>query len=426
MIKGSGWVSDAIASIHYAVKMGAKIINASWGGIGYSKALEEAVRAAEAQGVLFVASAGNQKGNNDTTPRHPSNLRFSNVISVADTTEADELAKTSNYGQNQVELGAPGENIYSTVLNNQFAKLSGTSMSAAHVSGVAALLLSVNSKLSGQEIKKILMQTVTPLASLKGKTISGGRINSLAALKKAITLKTRELPFYEFGEMPLRSLVGGSFVKPDRVEEQETIKGLSLEFVRLVKGVETPVEESLSKPQLHAGGGTQYQVYVSDEHGKIFDQHCQKSEFTVTAVMESKRYSVTHSGQPYDLVLRLKCGTTQKIIFEEKSDAGEVIGIWQVVKSAEKKLEKEVGLSFWKNQIEFTWPAKGDYYDGSSVHLTFGHQWDVVSHEMGHAIYDQANIGVFGGGEHYIDRCYENAIAISEGWASFLWSLAKF
>jgi len=418
MIKGSGWGSDAIASIRYAVKMGAKVINASWGGIGYSKALEEAVREAESKGVLFVASAGNNKSDNDTTPRHPSGLRFSNVISVADTNEKDELAKTSNYGKNQVELAAPGENVYSTVLNNAFGKLSGTSMSAAHVSGVAALMLSVNPKLSGQDIKKILLQSVTPVPALQGKTISGGRVNALEAVKKAITVKS-ENPFYEFGEVEARQLSGGNFVRPDRVEDGEAIKGLSVQFVRMVKGVETAVSGIAFKAQLHAGGGTSYQQYESGEDGKISDLYCQRSTFGVTVSMESKRYSVSSGGQPYDLILNLKCGVVQKIIFDETSDAGEVLGIWQVAQKAEKKIEKELGLDFWKYPIEMIWPAKGDYYDGSSVHLTFGHQWDVVSHEMGHAIYGLAGIGSFGGGEHYIDRCYGNEIALSEGWASF-------
>lgn len=417
MIKGSGWGSDAIEAIHYAVKMGARIINASWGGIGYSKALEEAIREAQAKGILFVASAGNQKSDNDTTPRHPANLRLSNLIAVANTDEKDVLAKSSNYGKTEVELAAPGENILSTILNSGFGKMSGTSMAAAHISGVAALLLSVNPKLTAQEIKMILMKTVSPLPSLEGKTITGGRVNALAALKEAIAQK--EKPFYEFGEADLRLLTSGSYIKPDHVEFGEIANGLSLQFVRMVKGQQTPVKGIVFKSQLHADGGTAYQKYESNEDGRITDPQCQKGDFTVNAVMESPRYTITTDGKPYDLILNLKCGVAQKIIFDETTNAGEVIGIWQVANKAEKKIENEIGLSFWKRQIEFIWPEKGDYYDGSSVHLSYGHQWDVVSHEMGHAIYDQGKIGVFGGGEHYIDRCYGNEIALSEGWASF-------
>ena len=425
MIKGSGWGSDAIDAIHYAVKMGARVINASWGGIGYSKALEEAVKDAEAKGVLFVVSAGNNKTDNDTIPRHPANLRFTNVIAVANTDEFDELAKTSNYGKSQVELAAPGENIYSTFLYNGFGKLSGTSMSAAHVSGVAALLLSVNSKLTAQEIKKILVDTVTPLPSLNGKTISGGRINALAALKKVIAQK-RVKPFYEYGEVKLPKLLSSEFIKPDNVVLGSAVNGLSIQFVRLVKGIETPVEGLSFVTQIHNFNQSSYQRFTTDKDGKIADSNCIKNTFTATVAMESNYYSVANDGKPYDLVLNLKCGVEQKIIFNETTDAGQVIGIWQVAKKAENKIKSELGLDFWKTSIPFLWPEKGDYFDGTSVHLTFGHQWDVVSHEMGHAIYGMAAMGSFGGGEHYIDRCYENAIALSEGWASFYASWLNF
>ena len=189
MKDGSGWGSDAIEAIQYAVKMGARIINASWGGIGYSKALEDAVREAESAGVLFVAAAGNNHTDNDVQPRHPANLRFSNVISVADTDEQGELAPTSNFGKTQVEVGAPGMNILSTVTNGSYGRFSGTSMSAAYVSGVAALLLDINPKLTGQELKEVLMETVVARSSLVGKTVTGGEINALAAAKRVLSMK---------------------------------------------------------------------------------------------------------------------------------------------------------------------------------------------------------------------------------------------
>jgi hypothetical protein len=433
MSKGLGWGSDAIAAIQYSVKMGAKVINASWGGIGYSKALEEAVREAEAKGVLFVVSAGNNKGDNDQTPRHPANLRFSNVIAVANTDENDNLAKSSNYGKKMVELAAPGENVVSTVLKGSYSKMSGTSMAASHLSGVAALLLSVNPKLTGQDLKRILMETVTPVPSLQEKTITGGRVNVLAAMKKVILMQSEELagvkPFYEFGEVDQQHFSGNPFINPDRIETGVASKGLSLHFVRMVKGVETPVSGIKFRAQLHTGSNSPYQTYESDQNGMIQDVDCLKNDYFVTTALETQRYGVVSSsndGKTFDLIFKLKCGVPQKLIFEETSEAGEVIGIWQVLTNAEKKIGNEIGLNFWKYRVDFMWPEKGDYFDGSRVHLTFGHQWDVVSHEMGHAIYHQGNIGVFGGGEHYIDRCYEDAIALSEGWASFYASWLNF
>jgi len=433
MRKGLGWGSDAIAAIRYAVDMGAKVINASWGGIGYSKALEEAVRKAESKGVLFVVSAGNGKQDNDKIPHHPANLRFSNVITIANSDESDNLAKSSNWGKAMVDFAAPGENIISTMMKNGFGKMSGTSMAASHMSGVAALLFSVNPKLSAQDLKIILSETVTPSSSIKDKTITGGRVNVLEAMKKVIALQLEDFsgtkPFYEFGELDQPLLREDAYISPDRVESGAATNGLSLQFVRLVKGVETPVSGIKFKAQLHSGSNAPYQKYESDANGLISDSECSKSEYFVTTALESPRYAIVNPGNgnaPYDLVFKLKCGVPQKFIFNETGEAGEVIGAWQAASLAEKKILSEIGTDFWKMRIDFVWPDRGDFFDGSRVHLTFGHQWDVVSHEMGHAIYHQGKIGVFGGGEHYIDRCYEDAIALSEGWASFYGAWVNF
>ncbi len=417
MKNGSGWGADAIEAILYAVKMGAKVINASWGGIGDSKALDDAVRAAEKAGVLFVASAGNNHTDNDVQPRHPANLRYSNVISVADLNENDELSSTSNYGKSQVEIGAPGTNILSTMMNKQYGKLSGTSMAAAHVSGVAALLLSLNPKLTAQELKKIILATAIPTPTLEGKTITGGRIDALAAAKEVLARMNRPTPFYEFAQNLPKVMMSGDLIHPDHIEDEEAVTGLALTFVRMVNGIETPVEKLNFKSQLHADGG--FQTYQTDEKGFLQDLNCAKTTFTLSIPLEAPRYSVTNGSGSYAITFPTKCGVHQKIIFDEKTNNGQAVAIWQTAVKAEKKLFDEIGLDFWKRPIDFIWPAKGDFYDGDSVNLTLGYQWDVVSHEMGHAIYDRGRIGAFGGGEHYIDRCNDITLSLSEGWASF-------
>jgi hypothetical protein len=205
----------------------------------------------------------------------------------------------------------------------------------------------------------------------------------------------------------IRELTSGNLIKPDRVEDGRTINGLSVQFVRMVKGVETPVE------------GLTFGAYRSDENGFIADSRCRAPTFSASSTLQSTRFNVGNGTSEYQLFISVKCGVQQKVVFDETSDAAQPIAIWQVATRAEKKLAKNVNMKFWSKQISFIWPADGDYYNGNRVHLTVGHQWDVVGHEMGHAIYDQANLGVFGGGEHYIDRCYGVAIALSEGWASF-------
>lgn len=180
---GSGSVESAIAAIEYAVAMGAKISSNSWGGPQYSQALKDAIANAERMGHLFIAAAANDSVDNDTAPRYPASYDLPNIISVAATDNNDALASFSNYGLTTVDLGAPGVNIYSTSPGNGYRTLSGTSMATPHVSGVAGLLLAQNPGLSYQEIKDLILSNTDPVASLKGKTVTGGRLNAYKALK---------------------------------------------------------------------------------------------------------------------------------------------------------------------------------------------------------------------------------------------------
>jgi hypothetical protein len=113
------------------------------------------------------------------------------------------------------------------------------------------------------------------------------------------------------------------------------------------------------------------------------------------------------------------CGVRLELTFREESDGGQPLGIWRVASKAKARLAEAIGLQFWSNPIEFVWPADGDYYSFGTVHLTRGDHWDVVGHEMGHGIYDLGKLGAFGGGSHKIDECYSEALALSEGWASY-------
>ena len=184
---GSGYTSDAIKAIDYATKMGVKLANNSWGG-GSSQALADAIQAAGDKGALFIAAAGNNAENNDTSPHYPASYNLSNIISVAATTNTDDLSSFSNYGANTVDLGAPGSSIYSTLPVNgskygqNYGWLSGTSMATPHVTGAAALLWSQHPDWTAQQIKDVLLETADPVNALIGKTVSGGRLNVNDAL----------------------------------------------------------------------------------------------------------------------------------------------------------------------------------------------------------------------------------------------------
>jgi thermitase len=184
---GSGSLEGAINAIKYATKMGAKVMSNSWGGGNYSDALKDAIAEAGASGALFIAAAGNDANDNDATPSYPASYDLPNVIAVAATDNRDGIASFSNYGAKTVHVAAPGVNIYSTVRNNGYDTYSGTSMATPHVSGIAALIWGANPSWTAAEVKKRLIETSTPVATLRKKSISGGRVNAYNAFHGIVT-----------------------------------------------------------------------------------------------------------------------------------------------------------------------------------------------------------------------------------------------
>ena len=184
---GFGTTKDAIEAINYAVDrkqkgVNVRVINASWGSTLRSKALEDAIRAAGEQGILFVAAAGNASTDNDKRPHYPSNYALPNVISVAATDRNDALTSFSNYGVKTVHIAAPGKDILSTWLNDQYREASGTSMAAPQVAGVAALIVAANPDITVDQLRKKLLSAVDKIDSLNGKVENGGRLNASKAL----------------------------------------------------------------------------------------------------------------------------------------------------------------------------------------------------------------------------------------------------
>ncbi len=186
---GFGSTKNAIEAINYAIERKSKgvnvrVISASWGSTSRSKALEDAIRAAGDAGILFVAAAGNNGTDNDRRPHYPSNYDLPNVISVAALDRADQLASFSNFGVKTVHIAAPGKDILSTWLNDDYRGASGTSMATPHVSGVAALILSKSPNLSVAKLREKMLGSVDKLPHLQGLTVSGGRLNAAKALGK--------------------------------------------------------------------------------------------------------------------------------------------------------------------------------------------------------------------------------------------------
>jgi subtilisin family serine protease len=179
---GAGNVANAISAIEYATRMGARIMNNSWGGGPYSQALFDAIRAAGDAGALFVAAAGNESSDNDLTPSYPAGYVLPNVISVAATDANDQLATFSNYGATTVDLAAPGVDILSTARRGGYILLSGTSMATPHVSGTLALILSRFPDIDPASAKSLLLSHVQPVPALTGRVASGGRLSAYLPL----------------------------------------------------------------------------------------------------------------------------------------------------------------------------------------------------------------------------------------------------
>lgn len=191
----SGSVANAIKAIRYAEAMGADICNLSWGTANYSQALELTIRESS---MLFISAAGNNGINNNSTPTFPASLRLPNLISVAYIRNDGTLAEDSNYGVSTVEIAAPGEDIYSTLVG-KYGYSSGTSMAAPHITGLAAMIYAYQENIYPAQVKELIINTMTPLDALTGYLINPGIPDAGAAIRSlsGITTDTSE-PFLVF------------------------------------------------------------------------------------------------------------------------------------------------------------------------------------------------------------------------------------
>ncbi|NDD93079.1 hypothetical protein EBZ37_13485 [bacterium] len=180
--QGGGTLQGAVEAINYARTMGAKIMSNSWGGGGASQALKEAIEKARDAGILFVAAAGNDGTDNDSRPVYPAAYPVENVLAVSAVDNQGGLADFSNFGKKTVHVAAPGVNVMSSTKGSSYRSLSGTSMACPHVSGVGALLLSINPSMSYSELKERIMKTSQPLASVRRKVVSRGMVSAYNAI----------------------------------------------------------------------------------------------------------------------------------------------------------------------------------------------------------------------------------------------------
>jgi serine protease len=170
---GSGYTSDAVRALNFAVAHGAKVVNASFGGGGYDQAMATALANARTKGVIVVTAAGNDGTNNDAEPVYPANYPGDNVVSVAAVDQSNRVASFSNYGRSTVDIAAPGVGIYSTLPNGKYGTYSGTSMATPHVAGALALVWDTHPTWTYKQVIAAVLNTADRLSALSGKVASG-------------------------------------------------------------------------------------------------------------------------------------------------------------------------------------------------------------------------------------------------------------
>lgn len=213
---GNGPESSAITCLEFVKALkdsGVNIVatNNSWGGMPFSQALSDAIAAQQQDGILFIAASGNEFADNDQIGTYPASYDLPNIISVAATTRFDALANFSNIGKHSVHLGAPGQEILSTIPGSSYGVFSGTSMAAPEVTGLAALLAAQSPTRDWRSIKNLILAGGDSIPALS-QTVTGRRMNAFGSM--SCSGKTAQSRL-----QPVSSVIAGSVGQAVRLEE---------------------------------------------------------------------------------------------------------------------------------------------------------------------------------------------------------------
>jgi hypothetical protein len=268
---GPAWISSTLAvqAFDYAIEQNVDIINYSAGGSGADAVFNAAVSRATAAGILFVAASGNDNNSAVWAP-----ARYNGVLGVGGSDTNDFRAiwqqgaqtKGANFGTG-LNVAAPAKDIL-TIANNNAITVSGTSLAAPIVSGIAALMLSVNNCLSNRELKDIIENTAEKVGGYNygSRGISNefghGRVNAFEAVKVANETKTTELDLYlkddvsDFGQSPSPTIY--------------TDNGPDIWVRRTADGMDLGDWHRVDEPLVYTPNDTFY-VYVRVRNKSCFD-----------------------------------------------------------------------------------------------------------------------------------------------------------
>lgn len=192
----SGSTSAIVAGIDYGANMGARVMNASLGGYGFSSAMYNSIQRAGTTGLgmVLVAAAANDSNNNDGSfSAYPASYDLPNIIAVAAVGRNGQLAPYSNYGKTTVDIAAPGgdqsfrytDGILSTIPGGRYDYYQGTSMASPHVAGVVGLLVAQDPNRTADELIQRILLTAKLIPGLDNYVATGGMVDAYAALSAA-------------------------------------------------------------------------------------------------------------------------------------------------------------------------------------------------------------------------------------------------
>jgi len=222
--KGVGYTSGALKAMDYILMMkntyhiNIVVANASWNmGTNYSSVMYNEISKLNDSNIMLTVAAGNSSSNNDISLNYPSCYNLDNIISVASLGDDNiNLSGYSNYGNETVDLAAPGTMILSTLPDNNYGYMSGTSMASPFVAGAVALLNAVKPGISVAETKTVLFSNVDKIPELFGKVATGGKLNLEAAVDSllGIPYTHNQAPIGAINYQTLR-VIGGWAKDPD-------------------------------------------------------------------------------------------------------------------------------------------------------------------------------------------------------------------
>lgn len=284
--EGSGALSGAVAAMKYAADMGADVSSNSWGAYYgfFSTSINAGVNYQHTAGVVVVVAAGNNS--RDALGYTPACA--DRAITVSATDINDERASFSNWGE-KIDVGAPGVDVLSAVLNDKYERYSGTSMATPHVSGLAALVLSIKPNLTNEQVRQIIRYGADDIGPI-GKDIDFGygRINAHKTIQFALEnpdplgpVITRPVSFYFTGakeEFDIRGSIPGSKFKNYRLEFSEGAEWIR--FKDSNKQVIDGVLGTIDVTQLSSDRLYDIRVVATDTSGREYEYRVNDIEFT--------------------------------------------------------------------------------------------------------------------------------------------------